>query len=60
MSREKYLAQVCTRVTLDAADELDRFVRDRMRESGEPSSRALVVRELIEGWARERARARGS
>lgn len=57
MTRGKRMHQIATRADDALVDELAAYQREYERVKG-PTTRALVVLELLERWARERREAR--
>lgn len=56
--REKLTHRVCARLDEATVTEIDAYQRERERTACTPLSRSVVMRELLEAWAQERARAR--
>ncbi len=58
IARGKRMHQVCSRFDDETLEEVDRYQRERERSTRVPLSRSLIVLEIVESWARERAKAR--
>lgn len=54
MTRGKRVHTVAARVDDPVLAEIDRYQRDRERETRVPLTRGLVMLEILERWARER------